>query len=140
MKHFLFDPEEILILNEIANIQIQSYNNIIEGSLLKEEENILLQFQSSLEEAENEAKWRIKQYKELLKEPLYLGIMDNRDLQVMRHLLFRIEDIYPERLETIMKLWDKFLTIEEERSPEIQLSLKLKKKKKKTLSQIIKTI
>lgn len=124
--NLIYNKKEIEILNTIIDIQILSYKHILEGDLLKEDEELLLQFQSSLADAENEAKWLIREYRTLKQEPAYLPLMPERQLTIMRHLLFRIEEDLTEDLDAVMKLWEKFLQIEEQQKPEITLTLKLK--------------
>ena len=129
-----FTKAEINILNDIAQIQIESYMDIIENNLLKSDELLLTQYSSSLEEAIREAKWKISQYQELKKTPLYLGIMEDTEIATMRHLLFHMEEIYLDiDPYSVRQLWEKFFIIEENRNPIYKLSinyLKLKQNEK----------
>lgn len=137
-----FTPDEEQILNRICSIQIKSYRNIIHGRLQPEEEFLLQQFQASGMDVVQEAKWRLQQYKELEKQPLYMGIMDDQELSTMRHILFHLEEEYLEIMPwAVHELWGKFFMIEENRHPEIRLSiLSINKPEKKNLFQRVLSI
>ncbi len=123
-----FDENEIMILNDICDIQIQSYNLILEEKLLEEDKILLQQFQVPLEKAYREAHWRISEYRNIIESPNYIGIMDESEISTMRHILFHIEENYiVEYPDSIRSLWEKFFTIEEYRNKNILLSLTLNK-------------
>ena len=133
-----FSDQEIKILKDICDIQIISFSNILRGNLLAEDEELLLQYQASLDIAKREAKWKISQYTELSKQPMYLGIMVEKDISIMRHILFHMEEVYIVKYpQGVKDLWNKFFLIEETRNPEIKLlttNIKHDEKSKKAKS------
>ena len=136
-----FTPDEVKILERICSIQIKSYRKIIHGRLEPEEEFLISQFQSSGKDVIQEAKWRLQQYRELEKQPLYLGIMVDQELSTMRHILFNIEEEYMDIMPyAVHDLWGKFFAIEEERHPEIKLSLLNTRVEKKGIFQKVLSI
>lgn len=117
-----FSEQERSILRDICDIQITSFYDILRGNLLKEDEELLLQYQSSLEEAKREAKWKIGIYSEIIKEPRCMAILEESDISTMRHILFHMEEVYILKYPKGVKdLWVKFFTIEAYRSPSIKL-------------------
>lgn len=130
-----FSKNEKQILNELCDIQIESYGLILEKHLLKEDEFLLINFDSSLEEAEREAKWRISQYKEVINLPQYLGIIEDSEISTLRHLLFHMEDTFIQNgnEQAVRGLWEKFFTIEAERNSLLNnIKIVTNEKKKKT--------
>lgn len=137
-----FTEDEKVILKRITSIQIKSYRKIIHGRLEPEEEFLLQQFQSSGKDVIQEAKWRLQQYHELDKQPLYLGIMVDQELSTMRHIFFHIEEEYMDTMPyAVHELWGKFFAIEDERHPEIRLSiLNIKPQKQGVLQRVLSSI
>jgi hypothetical protein len=132
----IFSKIEKSILHELCDIQISSYRDILESQLLKEDENILLCYNSSLEAAEREAKWRISQYQEVKALPNYLGILEDSEISTLRHILFHMEDTYiQEGLEKhVRSLWSKFFEIEASRKPSLKSIKKITDEKKKSIT------
>jgi hypothetical protein len=127
-----FSKPEIQILNDMANIQINSYKQIISEDLLNKHQYILDMFGSSLEQAIREAHWRIKEYENLFSEPHYLGIIEDSELSTMRHILFHMEVKYIKKYgETaVFSLWSKFFEIEAFRKPKLLIGLTIKNQTK----------
>lgn len=104
---------EAMILTEICEIQIASYQAILAKQSL-ETEVILSYFPGSLEDVLREGKWRITQYEEVIKTPNYIGILEDSELSTMRHILFHLEEYFIKKygLEYVYNLWRNFFKIE----------------------------
>lgn len=110
------------LITYIANIQIKALDNISKGIYQVDEEDVELmkQFQSSIKDIQKEARVKIEHFKDMVKEPLLIGITDDKYLSIMRHILFHIEEEYNNH-HAVMQLWDIFFYIEKERHPELKL-------------------
>lgn len=126
------DEEVKKLIIHISDIQIRALLNIQQGIYQMDEEDreLISQFQASIQDIKREAGFAISHFKDMRDEPLLLGITSNRFLSIMRHILFRIEEEYPDKY-AIAKLWDIFFYIERERTPEIKLLVKSKNHGKK---------
>ena len=137
-----FKSSEINILNNICDIQIESYSRIIRGDLDKEQIELLESYQASIYDIRREANWKLDQYQQLKLQPLYLGIMDDKEISMIRHILYHIEfeggeEIPASCIYGIQSLWKKLFTIEEERQPMLLIPTLLNKYKNGKTKNVI---
>lgn len=117
------------LISHIADVQIKALLNIQQGNyqIDEEDQELLMQYQATIQTVQREAKGVISHFQDMKREPLLIGITSNQFLSIMRHILFRIEEEYPNK-QAVIQLWDIFFYIERERTPEIKLMVKSNKK------------
>lgn len=117
------------LISHIADVQIKALLNIQQGNyqIDEEDQELLMQYQATIQTVQREAKVVISHFQDMKREPLLIGITSNQFLSIMRHILFRIEEEYPNK-QVVIQLWDIFFYIERERTPEIKLMVKSNKK------------
>lgn len=114
------------ILNRIFEIQISAYNRIIQEDISEEDQMFLLQFQSSDIDIKNMAELRLEQYEKLKNNPAMIHLLDDQELATLRHILYRMEDIWVcKNYAGVMGCWELFFSIEEFRIPRIKYTNKI---------------
>lgn len=101
------------LISHIADVQIKALLNIQQGNyqIDEEDQELLMQYQATIQTVQREAKVVISHFQDMKREPLLIGITSNQFLSIMRHILFRIEEEYPNK-QAVIQLWDIFFYIE----------------------------
>ena len=115
------------IIKKIAKIQLDSWNRILKKKAFSKSELFLLnQFDNGLLDAENLASNKIKVYEGLMKYPNHIGLVDNDELSIIMHILFRMESEWILINQSgVYKLWSKLFEIQENRQPKVKLNMKI---------------
>lgn len=113
------------LISHIADVQIKALLNIQQGNYQIDEEDreLLMQYQATIQTVQREAKVVISNFQDMKREPLLIGITSNQFLSIMRHILFRIEEEYPNK-QAVIQLWDIFFYIEKGKNTRNQKSNK----------------
>lgn len=115
------------ILGLIINIQLGSYTRILNDDL-DQDDWFLLQFQATGEDVKTLVRERISLYSDLKSEPQLLSLVDDIEIMVMRHILFRMEDLWMKfNSQGVSDLWKIFFDIEELRNPRVKQATKFLK-------------
>lgn len=115
------------ILGLIINIQLGSYTRILNDDL-DQDDWFLLQFQATGEDVKTLVRERISLYSDLKSEPQLLSLVDDIEIMVMRHILFRMEDLWMKfNSQGVSDLWKKFFDIEELRNLRVKQATKFLK-------------
>lgn len=111
------------IICDLCDIQIKIYQEIISGSVLTEDHKLILkQHEVTEQRVFAEAKVKISLLNDLISEPLVIGILEDRDIAIMRHLLFNLEENYAaDKRNCILEVWDILMQIEASRDINIQI-------------------
>ena len=108
------------ILGLIINIQLGSYTRILNGGL-DQDDWFLLQFQATREDVKTLVRERISLYSDLKSEPQFISLIDDIEIMVMRHILFRMEDLWMKfNSQGVSDLWKIFFHIAEQRIPRVK--------------------
>lgn len=117
----LLNLDTLEILKQIIDIQRDSYMRILDDSIPEEDKMFLMQFQSSEKELKTMAQARLYQYNDILRNKYLIFIMDDTELSTMRHILYRMEDVWLKmNPEGVRGCWELFFSIEEQRVPKIK--------------------
>lgn len=109
------------ILQNIISIQKDAYNRISRNNLNWEDKWFLMQFQSSEEELQSMAQNKLNFYNRLSENTGLIHLTSEEELATMRHILFRMEDVWvKENPEGVAGCWELFFSIEEQRQPKIK--------------------
>lgn len=109
------------ILQNIISIQKDAYNRISRNNLNWEDKWFLMQFQSSEEELWTMAQNKLNFYNRLSENTGLIYLTSEEELATMRHILFRMEDVWvKENPEGVTGCWELFFSIEEQRQPKIK--------------------
>ena len=94
------------LISHIADVQIKALLNIQQGNyqIDEEDQELLMQYQATIQTVQREAKVVISHFQDMKREPLLIGITSNQFLSIMRHILFRIEEEYPNKQAVIQLL------------------------------------
>lgn len=122
----LLNLDTLEILRQIIEIQRESYLRIMDDTLPEEDKMFLMQFQSSEKELKTMAQARLYQYNDMLRNKYLIFIMDDQELATMRHILYRMEDVWLQiNPAGVRGCWELFFSIEEQRIPKIKYVNKL---------------
>lgn len=117
----LLNLDTLEILKQIIDIQMDSYSRIIDDSISAEDKRFLMQFQSSEKELKTMAQTRLLQYHDLSRNKYLIFVMDDQELATMRHILYRMEDVWLQiNPNGVRGCWGLFFSIEEQRVPKIK--------------------
>lgn len=122
----LLNLDTLEILRQIIEIQRDSYLSIMDDSISEEDKMFLMQFQSSEKELKTMAQTRLYQYNDLLRNKYLIFVMEDQELATMRHILYRMEDVWLQINPVgVRGCWELFFSIEEQRIPKIKYVNKL---------------
>lgn len=114
--------EATTVIEKIAEIQISSYNRILNKGVSPLD---ISTFLLSPEDIKRYAKRTRENYEELILEPSLIAIFDEKEIMTMRHILYRMEeDWVTKHPQGCQDTWEIFFNIEESRNPKISFSLK----------------
>lgn len=109
------------ILDLIINLQLDSYSRILDEQINDEDTWFLLQFQATKEDIYQLARERINDYTDMKFYPWKLLVFDQTEIMVMRHILFRMEDLWMNfNPKGVTDLWKVFFDLEEQRTPKVR--------------------
>lgn len=122
----LLNGDTLEILRQIIEIQRTSYLRIMSDELPEDEKMFLMQFQSSEKELQTLAKQKLYLYNQLIENKYLVFVMDDQEIATMRHILYRMEDIWLQvNPDGVRGCWELFFSIEEQRTPKLKYINKL---------------
>lgn len=121
----MFKEEVAKVIKDIASIQLESLDKIITGHFDNNYiKGIYKLFEISLYEVKDNAEIISDYYKSILVNPENIYLINEFQLGVCGHILFKMEDTWvTDNPEGIRETWNIFHTINEKFHPEYSLIL-----------------